>query len=66
MTAKLTTWEDVAEAIEHTKPQNVKLRISNDAPYLEGNDGTVLTISAYLALGYVKSDWDAINCQATR
>ena len=63
----MTTWTDVQTEIHRSKPRNVKL---HSTPHyrvcLQGNDGTVLSTDPHIALGYVRSDWDAINCQATR
>jgi hypothetical protein len=54
------TWTQVSEAAKTAK--NVKVR----GEALIGNDGLILTQNAHIALGYIKTDWDAVNCQATR
>jgi hypothetical protein len=56
----MTTWTQVSEAAQTAK--NVQVR----GEALIGNDGLILTQNAHIALGYVKADWDAINCTATR
>jgi hypothetical protein len=57
---QMTTWTQVSEAAQTAK--NVQVR----GEALIGNDGLILTQNAHIALGYVKADWDAINCTATR
>ena len=54
------TWTQVAEAAKTAK--NVTVRGES----LWGNDGTILSKNPKIALGYVRTDWDAINCRATR
>ena len=51
----IPTWDQVAEAAKTAK--NVTVRGES----LWGNDGTKLSTNPYIAMGYVKSDWDAIN-----
>ena len=51
------TWAQVSEVAKTAK--NVTVR--GDALY--GNDGTILSLNPKIALGYVKTDWDAVNCQ---
>lgn len=56
----MTTWTQVAEAAKTAK--NVTVR----GEALWGNDGTILSKNPKIAIGYVQTDWDAINCRATR
>lgn len=56
----MTTWSQVTEAAKTAK--NVKVRGES----LVGNDGLILTQNPHIALGYIRSDWDAISCTATR
>ena len=60
-------WNDVKQLIETSSPRFVRLGVTpQQVPCLWGNDGTVLTTNPHIAFGYVVSDWDAINCHATR
>lgn len=56
------SWNQVEEQISKTNAKNV--RVSGDR--LMGNDGLVLTMNTKIAMGYVQTDWDAINCCQTR
>ena len=58
----ITTWADIQTAIDQTNARNVTVRTD----CLMGNDGTVLTRNLKIAAGYVKTDWDAVNCCQTR
>lgn len=60
-------WNRVKAAIVATSAKNVRVadyRESSEALY--GNDGMVLSVNPFIALGYVESDWDACACRATR
>ena len=54
----MANWNEVTAAIVNTGAKNVRV----DGNRLMGNDGTVLTFDPKIAAGYVKADWDAINC----
>lgn len=56
----MISWKQVQEAAKTAK--NVRVR----GETLIGNDGLILTQNPHIALGYVKTDWDAINCKAGR
>ena len=58
----MATWTAVAAEIAKTGAKNV--RIKGDT--LLGNDGLILTYNPQIAAGYVKADWDAINCRPGR
>lgn len=55
----MTTWNEISELIEATGAKNVRV----DGETLRGNDNLILTFHARIALDYVRSDWDAINCR---
>lgn len=59
-TRQQVTWSQVADVAKTAK----NVRVVGAA--LVGNDGLILTQNAYIALGYAKSDWDAVNCKAGR
>ena len=61
-------WGELDDAIANTNARNVRVGrlFSSGDLALFGNDGTVLTFDPKIAQGYIASDWDAINCRATR
>ena len=58
----MTTWADVENLIKTTSPKNV-YKVGES---LRGNDGLILTQNPHIAAGYVKTDWNAIECRAGR
>jgi hypothetical protein len=55
-------WNDIRDLIASTNAKNVY--VAGDT--LRGNDSLILTYDPKIAAGYVRSDWDAINCKAAR
>ena len=53
-------WQIVKDLIASTNAKNVYVA----GETLRGNDGLILTFNPKIAIGYVKSDWDGINCKA--
>jgi hypothetical protein len=65
------TWEQVRAASEKAKNVSVRGCGIVHPVALWGNDGTILTYSPTIAMGFVQMDWDCINqqpgkCAATR
>ena len=59
-------WDDLAALVRSTGARNVTVEDTPRGQVLKGNDGTIFTFDPVIARGYVLSDWDAINCKATR